>query len=98
MMRKSLPDILASMDKKTVHALPYEAKALHFEQWDYWRSLPARVGDYELYITPDNPLPYINGSFIFWIILISSMAIRYTFPIIFSVMSCLRKCARIICH
>ena len=65
MMRKSLPDILASMDKKTVHTLPYEAKALHFEQWDYWRSLPAQVGDYELYITPDNPLPYINGSFIF---------------------------------
>ena len=52
MMRKSLPDILASMDKKTVHKLPYEAKALHFEQWDYWRTLPAQVGDYELYITP----------------------------------------------
>lgn len=65
MMSKSLPDILASMDKKTVHKLPYEAKALHFEQWDYWRTLPALVGDYELYITPDNPLPYINGSFIF---------------------------------
>ena len=48
-----------------MYTLPYEAKALHFEQWDYWRSLPAKVGDYELYITPDNPLPYINGSFIF---------------------------------
>ena len=43
MMRKSLPDILASMDKKTVHKLPYEAKALHFEQWDYWRSLPYMI-------------------------------------------------------
>ena len=42
-----------------------EARALAFEKWDFWRSLPKQVGDFELFITPDNPLLYLNGSYIF---------------------------------
>lgn len=65
MMLVNLPDILADIDRRTPHKIDYEARALHFETWDYWRSLPSKIDDYELYITPENPLPYINGSFIF---------------------------------
>ena len=43
----------------------YEAKDVHFENWDYWQSLPKKIGSFELFITPDNPVPFINGSFIF---------------------------------
>lgn len=65
MMLTHLPDILADIDRRTTHKIDYEARTLHFENWEYWRTLPATIGDYELYITPENPLPYINGSFIF---------------------------------
>lgn len=64
-MLRELPEILASIDKKTTHKMPFEAKALRFEEWDYWKRLPRENAGFELYITPDNPLPYINGSVIF---------------------------------
>lgn len=64
-MLRGLPDILESIDKKKQHKMPFEARALRFDDWDYWRSLPQENAGYELYITPDNPLPYINGSVIF---------------------------------
>lgn len=65
MMLAHVGDILRGIDRNFKHKFPYEAAGLHFEQWDYWRSLPPAINGYELYITPDNPLPYINGSFIF---------------------------------
>ena len=43
----------------------YEASAIGFDKWDYWRSLPRQIGSFELFITPDNPLEYLNGSYIF---------------------------------
>lgn len=64
-MLRELPDILESMDKKKTHKMPFEAKALRFDEWDYWKQLPRVTEGFELYITPDNPLPYINGSVIF---------------------------------
>lgn len=60
-----LPQLLADIDRRQQHELPYEAAELHFEQWEYWRSLPRNLQDFELYITPDRPLRYINGSYIF---------------------------------
>ena len=65
MLLQHLDDIIKSIDRKEVHKFDYEAEALHFEQWDYWRSLPQLLEGYELFITPENPLAYINGSFIF---------------------------------
>lgn len=60
-----LPLLLSSIDRGKPHAFGCEAKTLGFEKWDYWRKLPARIGDYELFITPENPLEYLNGSYIF---------------------------------
>ena len=65
MMLEHLGDILRGIDRNFVHKFPYEAAELNFSSWDYWRSLPKSINGYELYITPDNPLPYINGSIIF---------------------------------
>lgn len=65
MFLKNLPDIIGSIDRRQLHAMDVEAEALHFEQWDDWKKLPKQIGDYEMFIAPDNPLPYINGSFIF---------------------------------
>lgn len=64
-MLQKLPEILGSIDKKSAHKMPFEAKDLGFEQWEYAKSLPRLIEGYELFITPDNPLPYINGSIIF---------------------------------
>ena len=60
-----LPLLLSSIDRGKPHTFGCEAKTLGFEKWDYWRKLPARIGDYELFITPENPLEYLNGSYIF---------------------------------
>lgn len=65
MLLAKLPEFIRSIDRHQPHAFDYEAQDLHFEEWDYWHKLPEKIGDYTLFITPDNPLPYINGSFIF---------------------------------
>ena len=63
---KNLPGLLESMGKHNCRTMGYEAEEMGFASWDYWRKLPQKIGSFELYITPDCPLEYINGS---WIIL-----------------------------
>lgn len=65
MLLEELPQLLGSIDRTKPHSLGCEAKALGFDKWAYWRGLPKQVGDFELFITPDNPLAYLNGSYIF---------------------------------
>lgn len=65
MLLTQLPELIRNVDRKTLHKMPFEAAELSFEKWEFWRSLPRELEGYELFITPDNPLPYINGSFIF---------------------------------
>ena len=65
MVLNHLPRLLGDIDRGEPHSMNCEAKALAFEKWDFWRSLPKQVGDFELFITPDNPLLYLNGSYIF---------------------------------
>ena len=65
MLLTQLPELIRNVDRKTLHKMPFEAVELGFEKWEFWRSLPRELEGYELFITPDNPLPYINGSFIF---------------------------------
>lgn len=62
---EKLPKLIAGIDRSRPHAFPYEARDLGFEKWDFWRNLPEKLGGYELFITPANPQPYINGSIIF---------------------------------
>ena len=65
MLQQHLQKILVDMKRETEHKESYEAEALGFSDWEYWRSLPKRIGDYELFITPEHPLEYLNGSTIF---------------------------------
>ncbi|WP_293728417.1 hypothetical protein [uncultured Phascolarctobacterium sp.] len=65
MLLEHLPMLISSIDRQEAHGMCYEAEGLRFGQWDYWRGLPQQIGDYEMFIRPDNPLYYINGSFIF---------------------------------
>lgn len=65
MLQEQLSNILKTMLREGTHVDSYEAMALGFSQWEYWRELPKRIDSYELFITPDNPLVYLNGSTIF---------------------------------
>ena len=60
-----LPRLIKAIDRDQPHAMDWEAQEIGFESWDYWRGLPKRIGDLELFITPDNPLAYLNGSYVF---------------------------------
>ena len=62
---EQLPRLLHEVDRAQKHSMNYEARSIGFEGWEYWHSLPKRIGNYELFITPDNPLAYLNGSYIF---------------------------------
>ncbi len=59
-----LPQIIQSMSRHHKHNMPYDAKKLHFEQWQEWKELPLEIEGFEQFISPDNPLEYINGSYI----------------------------------
>ncbi|MBR4846609.1 MAG: hypothetical protein IKV08_00155, partial [Phascolarctobacterium sp.] len=61
-----LPSLLQEMGKSKVKQMGYESEVMRFNEWDDWKTLPKQIGNFELYITPDNPLEYINGS---WVIL-----------------------------
>ena len=61
-----LPALLQEMGKSKVKHMGYESEVMGFNEWDDWKTLPKQIGNFELYITPDNPLEYINGS---WVIL-----------------------------
>ena len=61
-----LPSLLQEMGKDKVKKMGYESEVMGFKEWAYWKTLPKQIGNFELYITPDNPLEYINGS---WVIL-----------------------------
>ena len=61
-----LSSLLQEMGKGKVKHMGYESEVMGFNEWDDWKTLPKQIGNFELYITPDNPLEYINGS---WVIL-----------------------------
>ena len=63
---KNLPSIINTISRSSASKLGYESKVMGFDSWDFWKSLPKQIGEYELFINPEKPLEYINGS---WIIL-----------------------------
>ncbi|MCQ2359604.1 MAG: hypothetical protein MJ055_06030 [Phascolarctobacterium sp.] len=65
MIMENLERLIDELDREKPHAMDWEATDLDFNGWDYWKSLPKKIGDFELYITPDNPVNYINGACIF---------------------------------
>lgn len=65
MMLEHLPALLAEVSRSHKTKFSYAAKEVRFEDWNSWQALPKRIGNFELYITPDNPVNYINGSHIF---------------------------------
>lgn len=65
LMLEHLPDILKELAQEHISTFDYEAKDVGFENWEFWQTLPQKIGNFELYITPDNPVNFINGSCIF---------------------------------
>ena len=65
LMTERLPEIIGEVDRNHRHAMSHEAASMGFEQWEYWRTLPEKIGGYERFLTPDNPVSYINGSMLF---------------------------------
>lgn len=62
---QQLPRIIGDIDRNQKHGMSYEAESQNFAQWEAWKALPEKIGGFERFITPDNPLTYINGSIIF---------------------------------
>lgn len=65
LMLAHLPEIIADIDRNQKHGMSYETEVQHFSDWEAWKALPEKIGGFERFITPDNPLTYINGSIIF---------------------------------
>lgn len=65
LMLAHLPEIIADIDRNQKHAMSYETQVQNFSTWEAWENLPEKIGGFERFITPDNPLTYINGSIIF---------------------------------
>ena len=63
---KNLPNVIEKVSRSMNKKLGYESKVMGFDTWNYWKTLPEKIGEYELFVTPDKPLEYINGS---WVIL-----------------------------
>ena len=58
-----LPEIVADLDGQG-QRYPAAVFGLDFQQWQDWQGLPRNIDDFELVITPDKPLKYINGSWV----------------------------------
>lgn len=65
MILENLESMINELNRDCLQKFHWEAETLGFDKWDYWKTLPKKVGDFELYITPDNPVNYINGACIF---------------------------------
>ena len=60
-LTKLLNEILPSCR----HSLGEVARECGLDAWTYASKLPQHIGNYELYIAPQNAIEYINGSIIF---------------------------------
>lgn len=65
LMLEHLEQLLEEISADRQSDYGYEGLELHFDEWEYWKSLPKQIGKFQLFITPDKPVKYINGSTIF---------------------------------
>ena len=44
--------------------LNHMVTSVNFSEWEYGKNLPKNIGDFELFISPKNPVRFTNGSYI----------------------------------
>jgi hypothetical protein len=59
-----LPEVLRDMEKPEEVNLGEMVEDKHLKEWEYGKSLPSKIGPFELYIRPDRAIEHINGSVI----------------------------------
>ena len=64
-MHEKLPELLEDVNREKQHQMGTLIEEAGLLNWAYSGKLPQKIGDFELYITPDNPIDYINGSTLF---------------------------------
>lgn len=66
---QTLPQALPRILEELLPTTPPSCQAMLAKkgilQWEYWKTLPKRIGGYELFLTPERPLEFINNSTIF---------------------------------
>ncbi|MCC8158105.1 MAG: hypothetical protein LIO50_02615 [Phascolarctobacterium sp.] len=65
LMQENLPELLADIDREKKHRMGTLVEETGLASWEYAARLPQKVGGFELFIAPDNPIDYINGSTLF---------------------------------
>lgn len=65
LMQENLPELLADIDREKKHRMGTLVEETGLASWGYAARLPQKVGGFELFIAPDNPIDYINGSTLF---------------------------------
>lgn len=60
----NLAGVIGELSGTATYRYPFTAKFLEFDKWRDWEKLPKQHGNFQLYITPDNPLRYLNGSWV----------------------------------
>ncbi len=65
LMQENLPELLADINREKKHRMGTLVEETGLASWEYAARLPQKVGGFELFISPDNPIDYINGSTLF---------------------------------
>ncbi|MCD7873632.1 MAG: hypothetical protein LUH17_01250 [Acidaminococcaceae bacterium] len=65
LMQENLPELLADINREKKHRMGTLVEETGLVSWEYAARLPQKVGGFELFIAPDNPIDYINGSTLF---------------------------------
>lgn len=65
LMQEKLPELLADINREKKHRMGTLVEETGLASWEYAARLPQKVGGFELFIAPDNPIDYINGSTLF---------------------------------
>jgi hypothetical protein len=65
LMQEKLPELLADINREKKHRMGTLVEETGLASWGYAARLPQKVGGFELFIAPDNPIDYINGSTLF---------------------------------
>ena len=65
LMQEKLPELLADINREKKHRMGTLVEETGLASWGNAARLPQKVGGFELFIAPDNPIDYINGSTLF---------------------------------
>lgn len=64
-MNEKLPELLADINRDKNHQMKTLVKEAGLDGWEYASKLPQKIGSFELFIKPDDPIDFINGSTLF---------------------------------